>query len=192
VRAALGLAWRLAPQQAEDAGGGARSGVRCGDMTETAATPATVRLTVNGTEHQVTAEPDTPLLYVLRNHLGLKGTRFGCGLGQCGACHVLVDGRAVTSCDLPLWAVADREVTTVEGLGGDDGPHPLVDAFVAEQAAQCGYCLSGILVTAAALLDAEPDADEERVRAELDRNLCRCGTHNRIVRAVLRAGRSMR
>lgn len=160
-------------------------------MTETARQD-TVRLTVNGSDHEVSAEPDTPLLYVLRNHLGLKGTRFGCGLGQCGACHVLVDGHAVTSCDLPLWAAAGKAVTTVEGLGKDGTPHPLVDAFVAEQAAQCGYCLSGILVTAAALLDREPDADETRVRAALDRNLCRCGTHNRIVRAVLRAARSMR
>jgi Aerobic-type carbon monoxide dehydrogenase, small subunit CoxS/CutS homologs len=155
----------------------------------TTVTPTAI--TVNGVEHSVDADPDTPLLYVLRDHLGLKGTRFGCGLGQCGACHVLVDGRAVTSCDLPLWAVADRVVTTVEGLGTDEHPHPLRQAFVDEQAAQCGYCLSGILVTAAALLDADPTADEDRVRAALDRNLCRCGSHNRIVRAVLRAGEAM-
>lgn len=150
--------------------------------------PAPTVLTVNGAEHKVDADPDTPLLYVLRDHLGLKGTRFGCGLGQCGACHVLVDGRAVTSCDLPLWAAAGRTVTTVEGLGTDEAPHPLRQAFTDEQAAQCGYCLSGILVTAAALLADDPGADEHAVRAALDRNLCRCGSHNRIVRAVLRAG----
>ena len=148
-------------------------------------------LTVNGVDHKVDADPDTPLLYVLRDHLGLKGTRFGCGLGQCGACHVLLDGRAVTSCDTPLWAVAGRAVTTVEGLGSDEQPHPLRQAFTEEQAAQCGYCLSGILVSAAALLAENPGADEEQVRAALDRNLCRCGSHNRIVRAVLRAGEAM-
>lgn len=150
--------------------------------------PETVRLTVNGTDREVVAEPDTALLHVLRGQLGLTGTRFGCGLGQCGACHVLVDGQPVTSCDLPLWAARGKSVTTVEGLAADDRPHRLQDAFVAEQAAQCGYCLSGILMTAAALLDRQPDPTEDEVRAALDRNLCRCGSHNRIVRAVLRAG----
>ncbi|HEX5493500.1 MAG TPA: (2Fe-2S)-binding protein [Mycobacteriales bacterium] len=158
-------------------------------MTDSVALTA---LTVNGVEHKVDAAADTPLLYVLRDHLGLKGTRFGCGLGQCGACHVLVDGRAVTSCDLPLWATAGRSVTTVEGLGAAGAPHPLRQAFTDEQAAQCGYCLSGILVTAAALLADNPGAGEDEVRAALDRNLCRCGSHNRIVRAVLRAGEAAR
>lgn len=161
-------------------------------MTQTAAQPEPVRLTVNGTEREVRAAPDTPLLYALRGQLGLTGTRFGCGLGQCGACHVIVDGRAVPSCDLPLWAAAGRSVTTVEGLGTEEEPHPLQEAFVEEQAAQCGYCVSGILTTAAALLERNPDASEAEVRSALDGNLCRCGTHNRIVRAVLRAGRSMR
>lgn len=153
-------------------------------------TGPTTTLTVNGVPREVSAAPDTPLLYVLRDDLGLTGTRFGCGLGQCGACQVLVDGRAVTSCDLPLSAVAGRTVTTVEGLGTAEHPHPLQRAFVAEQATQCGYCVSGILISAAALLDRDPTPDEDTVRAALDGNLCRCGSHNRVVRAVLRAAGS--
>jgi nicotinate dehydrogenase subunit A len=146
-------------------------------------------LTVNGEHHDVRAEPDTPLLYVLRNHLGLMGTRFGCGLGLCGACTVLLDGHPVHSCDTPVWSVRDKSVTTVEGLA-NAGPPALSQAFVDEQAAQCGYCISGILVRAAALLAGNPDPSEQEVRVALDGNLCRCGAHNRIVRAVLRAANS--
>jgi len=146
-----------------------------------------VRLTVNGAECAIDADADTPLLYALRNDLGLKGTRFGCGNGQCGACFVLVDGRPAPACDTPLWSVAGKRVTTVEGLGGPEAAHPLQEAFLAEQAAQCGYCTSGILISAAALLAKNPSPSEVEVRGALDRNLCRCGSHNRIVRAVLRA-----
>jgi len=140
-------------------------------------------LRVNGEDREVPAGPDTPLIYALRNDLGLKGTKFGCGLGVCGACTVLVDGRPVPACETPMWSVAGRSVTTVEGL--DAGK--LREAFLAEQAGQCGYCLSGILVRAAALLAANPSPTADEVRAALDGNLCRCGAHNRIVRAVLRA-----
>ena len=148
---------------------------------------STLRLNVNGTEHEIEAAADTPLLYVLRNQLGLKAAHFGCGTGQCGACRVLVDGRAVASCDTPLWAVQGKRIITAEGLGDAAQPHPLQSALIAEQAGQCGYCLPGILVSAAALLAREPHPDESSVRAALDENLCRCGSHNRIVRAVLRA-----
>lgn len=146
-----------------------------------------VSLNVNGTDCEVDAAEDTPLLYVLRNALGLKAARFGCGTGQCGACFVLIDGRAVASCDTPLWAAAGKRIVTLEGLGTPAQPHPLQCAVIDEQAAQCGYCLSGVLISAAALLaeNASPTADD--VRAALDRNLCRCGSHNRLVRAVLRA-----
>jgi len=146
-----------------------------------------VRLTVNGAERAIEADADTPLLYALRNDLGLKGTRFGCGSGQCGACFVLVDGHPTPACDTPLWSVAGKRVTTVEGLGKPGALHPLQDAFLAEQAAQCGYCTSGILISAAALLAKNPAPGESEVRAALDRNLCRCGSHNRMVKAVLRA-----
>jgi nicotinate dehydrogenase subunit A len=142
-------------------------------------------LVVNGTTHEVACDPDTPLLYVLRNDLGLLAAKFGCGLGLCGACTVLVDGHPTHACDTPVWAVAEgREITTLEGLGG---AHPLQEAFTARQALQCGYCTSGMIMTAAALLDREPDVDEDGVRRALDGNLCRCGSHNRIVRAVLDA-----
>jgi len=139
-------------------------------------------LTVNGAEHAVQADPKTPLLDVLRDVIGLKGTRFGCGAGECGACHVLVDGVSQASCNLLLWAVQGKAVTTVEGL-----PPALADAFVAEQAVQCGYCSSGVLIAAAALLRGRPRPTEADVRSALDGHLCRCGAHNRIVRAVLRA-----
>ncbi len=145
------------------------------------------RLTVNGTPAEVEASGDTPLLYALRNDLALKGTRFGCGSGQCGACFVLIDGHAAPACDTPLWSVAEKHVTTVEGLGKGGELHPLQSAFLAEQAAQCGFCTSGILISAAALLESNPKPTESEVRAALDRNLCRCGSHNRMVRAVLRA-----
>ena len=145
------------------------------------------RVTVNGTQHAVQADPKTPLLDVLRDVLDLKGTRFGCGAGECGACHVLVDGVSQASCNLPLWAVQGKALTTVEGL-----PPALADAFVAEQALQCGYCGSGVLIAAAALLRRQPNPTDADVRSALDGHLCRCGAHNRIVRAVLRAARSLR
>ena len=145
------------------------------------------RFTVNGAQSELEASPDTPLLYALRNDLGLKGTRFGCGSGQCGACFVLIDGQPVPACDTPLWSAAGKRITTVEGLGAGGGPHFLQNAFLTEQAAQCGYCTSGILISAAALLLKKPRPTESEVREALDRNLCRCGSHNRMVRAVLRA-----
>jgi nicotinate dehydrogenase subunit A len=146
-----------------------------------------VSLSVNGSQREVVVDPDTPLLYVLRNDLGLVGAKFGCGLGLCGACNVLVDGHPVHSCDTPVWSVVGKQITTVEGLGDGDRPHPLQDAFVDQQALQCGYCTAGMVVTGAALLAREPDVDEAGVRRALDGNLCRCGAHNRIVRAVLQA-----
>jgi nicotinate dehydrogenase subunit A len=148
-----------------------------------------IRLRVNGEERSVDAAPDAALLGVLRGQLGLTATRFGCGANQCGACNVLVDGQAVASCDTPLWAAAGKDITTVEGLGTPERPHPLQRAFIGEQAMQCGYCISGILMSAAALLRRSPDPSEAEVRSALDRNLCRCGAHNRIVRAVLRAAK---
>ena len=148
-------------------------------------------LTVNGTSRQVDADPDTPLLDVLRGDLGLRGARFGCGLGQCGACFVLVDGRAVPACDTPLWSVEGRSVTTVEGLAAD-GLHPVQQALLDEQAGQCGFCLSGMVVSAAALLAEQPQPDEATVAAALDRHLCRCGVQRRVIAAVVRAGREGR
>ena len=150
----------------------------------------TFRLRVNGVERTVTAEPSTPLLTVLRGSLELRGTRFGCGANQCGACNALLGDQAVASCDTPLWAAAGKEITTIEGLGTAERPHPLQSAFIAEQAMQCGYCVSGILMSAAALLRRNPDPSDAEVRAALDRNLCRCGAHNRMVRAVLRAAKA--
>jgi nicotinate dehydrogenase subunit A len=150
------------------------------------------RFTVNGAESAIEADPDTPLLYALRNDLDLKGTRFGCGTGQCGACFVLIDGHPAPACDTPLWSVAGKSVTTVEGLGPAGASHPLQEAFLAEQAAQCGYCTSGILISAAALLSKNPKPSESEVRAALDRNLCRCGSHNRMVRAVMRVAAGAR
>ena len=146
-----------------------------------------VNLRVNGKPHQLDVDDDARLLGVLRDTLGLKGSRFGCGANQCGACHVLIDGAAVASCDTPMWAVEGKSVTTVEGLGTPDSPHPLQRALIEEQAAQCGYCSSGVLISAAALLLRCPQPSAEEVRQALERNLCRCGSHNRIVRAVLRA-----
>lgn len=154
--------------------------------------PAARTVTVNGRTREVRTEDDTALLYVLRNHLGLKGTRFGCGTGLCGACLVLVDGRPVLSCDTPVWSVSDAEVTTVEGLGSGGEPHPVARAIADGQAAQCGYCMSGIVVAASALLRDNPDPTDAEVRAALDDNLCRCGAHNRVVRAVLTAAAEIR
>ncbi|MET4425877.1 (2Fe-2S)-binding protein [Bradyrhizobium sp. RT3a] len=147
----------------------------------------TIRFQLNGAAMAVEADPDQTLLDVLRGRLGVTGPHFGCGAGECGACHVMVDGRAMASCDMPMWSVADKDVVTVEGLGTAEQPHPLQRAFVSEQAMQCGYCVSGILISAAALLKRNPTPTETEVRAALDRNLCRCGSHNRMVRAVLRA-----
>ena len=147
---------------------------------------------LNGVETEIDADPDTSLLAILRGQLGMTGPHFGCGAGECGACNVIVGDHAVTSCDTPLWSVADKDVTTIEGLGNPQKPHPLQRAFIAEQALQCGYCVSGILMTAAALLKRNPTPSNADVRAALDRNLCRCGSHNRMVRAVLRAAAEMR
>ena len=139
---------------------------------------------INGVEKSVAAAPDTPLLYVLRNDLGLVGTRFGCGSGQCGACMVLVDGRAMASCDLPLSFASQKRITTIEGLGGS---HPVQKALERHQAAQCGYCMSGIVMAAVALLSKNPQPAESEVREALDKYLCRCGSHNRVVKAILDA-----
>ena len=148
-----------------------------------------MQLRVNGAERTVEADPDTPLLGVLRGALGLTAAHFGCGANQCGACNVLIDGQAVASCDTPLWAAAGKDITTLEGLGTPERPHPLQRAFIDEQAMQCGYCISGILISAAALLRRNPDPERSGGPRALDRNLCRCGAHNRIVRAVLRAAK---
>jgi nicotinate dehydrogenase subunit A len=147
----------------------------------------TVSLKVNGKTREVPAEPDTPLLYVLRNDLELNGAKFGCGLSQCGACTVLVDGVATRSCVTKIGSIGQSEITTIEGLGTIDKPDPLQHAFMDEQAAQCGYCINGMIMTAKALLNRMPHPKEADVRAELAGNLCRCGTHGRIIRAVLRA-----
>jgi nicotinate dehydrogenase subunit A len=146
-----------------------------------------VRLNVNGEVHSVAAEPDTPLLYVLRNDLGLNAAKFGCGLGQCGACTVLADGAPVRSCITPIGVLGQLEITTLEGLGTIERPHPLQAAFIAEQAAQCGYCIPGMIMLAKALLDRTQQPSEAEVRLGLAGNLCRCGAHNRIVRAILKA-----
>jgi nicotinate dehydrogenase subunit A len=150
-----------------------------------------VTLKVNGASRSVPAEPDTPLLYVLRNDLELNGAKFGCGLAQCGSCTVLVDGKAVRSCVTEIGTLAGTEITTLEGLGSADKPHALQAAFIGEQAAQCGYCISGMIMSAKALLDRNPRPSESDVRQALATNLCRCGTHNRIVRAVMRAANEM-
>src|SRR5262245_48294694 len=150
-----------------------------------------IRFRLNGVETKVDADPDRSLLDVLRAELHLTGPHFGCGAGECGACHVMLGDRAVTSCDTPLWSVADKTVTTIEGLGTAAHPHPLQRAFIAEQAMQCGYCVAGILISAAALLKQNAKPTEAEVRAALDRNLCRCGSQNRMVRAVLRAAEEM-
>ena len=144
--------------------------------------PTTIN--VNGMNHAVTAEPETPLLYILRNDLKLKGARFGCGLGQCGACTVLVDGKPVQSCDFPLSAAAGKLVITVEGLAPAGKLHPLQRAFIDEQAAQCGYCVTGIIMAAKALLDTHSRPSDAEIRTALKGNLCRCGTHQRILRAI--------
>jgi nicotinate dehydrogenase subunit A len=150
-----------------------------------------VKLIVNGRQHEVTADPDTPLLYVLRDELALNGAKFGCGLGQCGACTVMVDGKAVLSCVTPILLLEGKRVTTVEGLGTQDNPGPMQRAFIAEQAAQCGYCIAGMMMRAQALLQNNPVVSDGEIRAALAPNLCRCGTHMRILRAVRHAARLM-
>ena len=147
------------------------------------------QLNVNGATRRANVEPDTPLLYILRNDLELNGPRFGCGLSQCGACTVLIDGKPVRSCVTPVVSVGARSVTTLEGLGSKDKLHPLQKAFIEEQAAQCGFCTNGMIMAAKALLDKTPRPSETQIRKALAANLCRCGTHNRVVRAVLRAAK---
>jgi nicotinate dehydrogenase subunit A len=149
-------------------------------------------LIVNGSTVSVTADGDTPLLDVLRNHLGLTGTKFGCGQEQCGCCMVLVDGRPEKSCGKALSTVAGREIVTIEGLGTRDRPHPLQAAFLDEQAGQCGYCLAGILISTKALLDRNPSPSRVQIAEALDDNICRCGSHTRILRAVERGAARMR
>jgi nicotinate dehydrogenase subunit A len=151
-----------------------------------------IPLNVNGNTVRIAVDGDTPLLDVLRNHLGLTGAKFGCGLEQCGCCMVLVDGEPVKSCGKPLSAVAGRAIVTIEGLGTPERPHPLQQAFLDEQAGQCGYCLPGILVSAKALLDRSPAPSRREIAEALDDNICRCGSHVRILRAVERAARLMR
>ena len=151
----------------------------------------TIRLTVNGRIHDIAAEPDTALLYVLRNDLALNGPKYGCGLGECGTCTVLIDDVAARACAIPISGCVGRSITTLEGLGTRDRPDPVQQAFIDEQAAQCGYCLNGMVMQAAALLAREPNPSEARIRSELSGNLCRCGTHVEIVAAVQRAALSM-
>ena len=149
------------------------------------------KLTVNGVEHDLDLDPSMPLLYALRNHLQLNGAKYGCGLGQCGACAVIMDGEAIRSCSLPVGLAVGKKVTTIEGLGTPEKPHPVQAAFIAEQAAQCGYCINGMVMTAAALLERSKRPSESDIRQALAGNLCRCGTHARILRAVKRAAQEM-
>ena len=152
----------------------------------------TYRLQINGATQSVTVEGDTPLLYVLRNDLGYNGAKFGCGLAQCGACTVLMDGVAIRSCVTPVSSIADSKVTTIEGLGTIEKPHALQKAFMTEQAAQCGYCINGMIMSAKALLDRNSKPSEGEIKAALVGNLCRCGTHQRIVRAIQKASQEIR
>ena len=151
-----------------------------------------ISLTVNGKKHVVDVSPDTPLLYVLRNDLGLNGPKFGCGLGQCGACTVIMDNNAVLSCVMPVERAIGHKILTLEGLGSAEKPHPLQKAFIEEQAAQCGYCINGMIMRSKVLLDRTPNPTEQEIRNALSRNLCRCGTHLDIIRAVQRAAKEMK
>ncbi|WP_279483609.1 (2Fe-2S)-binding protein [Aureimonas sp. SK2] len=153
-------------------------------------TARSFRLSVNGKSMSVTAAPDTPLLYILRNDLALNGPKYGCGLGECGACAVLIGDRAVRSCTLPLADLGERDVTTLEGLGTSAAPHPVQAAFIAAQAAQCGYCLNGMIIATVALLRRDPSPSEGAIRQALRHHLCRCGTHVEILAAVRAAARS--
>jgi len=148
---------------------------------------ARISLKVNGKAHVVDTDPDTPLLYVLRDDLGLNGPKFGCGLSQCGACTVIMDGKAIRSCETPVKVASNRPVTTLEGLGSVKKMHPIQKAFLDEQAVQCGYCINGMIMTTKALLDANPKPTDSQIKEALAGNLCRCGTHTRILRAVKRA-----
>jgi nicotinate dehydrogenase subunit A len=152
---------------------------------------AQITLRVNGQAQTVNVEPETPLLYVLRNDLGLSGPKFGCGLAQCGACTVVVGGQAIRSCSVPVGSLAGKDITTLEGLGTPEKPHPLQAAFLAEQAAQCGYCTSGMIMQAKALLDQNVRLSDGEIRQGMTGNLCRCGTHTRIVKAIKRAAKDM-
>jgi nicotinate dehydrogenase subunit A len=151
-----------------------------------------IKLSVNGHQHNLDAEPDTPLLYVLRDQLALNGAKFGCGLGQCGACTVMLDGEAVFSCLTPLLLAAGKEVTTIEGLGTQEAPGPMQRAFIEEQAAQCGYCTAGMIMRAQALLGHNASPTDAEIRSAMEPNLCRCGTHMRIIRAIKRAALLMK
>jgi aerobic-type carbon monoxide dehydrogenase small subunit (CoxS/CutS family) len=151
-----------------------------------------ITLVVNGTPHQVDIDPATPLLYVLRGELGLNGAKFGCGLGQCGACTVIVAGEPVYACLVPVVAVENRPITTIEGLGTTEQPSPLQQAFIDEQAAQCGYCIAGMIMRAQALLLRNPAPSDSEIRTRMEPNLCRCGTHMRILRAIRRASDALR
>lgn len=151
-----------------------------------------IDLNVNGRVHRIDADPNTPLLYVLRDHLALNGAKFGCGLGQCGACTVMVDADAVFSCITPISALANRKIRTVEGLGTIANPGPMQRAFIEEQAAQCGYCIAGMMMRAQALLERNPNPSEAEIRNSMSPGLCRCGTHMRILRAVARAANLMK
>jgi nicotinate dehydrogenase subunit A len=151
-----------------------------------------IAIEVNGRVHEVDADPETPLLYVLRNDLALNGAKFGCGLGQCGACTVIVDGKAVFSCMTPISTLGGRRIRTVEGLGTIERPGPMQRAFIEEQAAQCGYCIPGMMMRAQALLESNPAPSDADIRKALEPNLCRCGTHMRILRAVGRAAQLMK
>jgi nicotinate dehydrogenase subunit A len=154
--------------------------------------PTTLRLSVNGETHSLEVDPETPLLYVLRNQLQKNGPKYGCGFGQCGACMVLLDGQAVMSCMLPVKAVAEQPVITLDGLAAADGTlHPVQQAFLDEQAAQCGYCTNGMIIAAVALLNRDKEAGDSEIRQALQTNLCRCGTQSRVLRAVKRAGSSL-
>lgn len=152
----------------------------------------TISVMVNGTTHKVTAEPDTPLLFVLSGELGLKGPKFGCGMAQCGACTVILRGRAARSCVMPLRAVGTDAVTTLEGLGTPERPHPIQQAFIDEGAAQCGFCLSGVILTAKAALDANPNASDRDIREALGGILCRCFAHIRMLRAIRRYAQALK
>ena len=151
-----------------------------------------IELNINGRTHAIDADPNTPLLYVLRDHLALSGAKFGCGLGQCGACTVMVDGQATFSCLTPISVLPGRRIKTVEGLGTIEQPGPVQRAFIDEQAAQCGYCIAGMIMRAQALLERNPSPSEAEIRRHMMPNLCRCGTHMRILRAVRRAAEQMR
>jgi nicotinate dehydrogenase subunit A len=153
--------------------------------------PRQFKLKVNRKSHTVSVEPETPLLYVLRDNLKLHGPKFGCGLGQCGSCNVIIGGEAVRSCSMTVSQVKGREITTLEGIGTAGKPHPLQKAFIGEQAVQCGYCIGGMIIAGKALLDRNPHPTDAEIRQALDGNVCRCGTHLRILRAIRRASREM-